>query len=422
MKRIKLPIEKDLAKDLVAGEQVLLSGPVFTARDATHKLILEELKATGELPFGLKGQTIMYAGPSPAHAGRPLGSVGPTTSRRMDGATPALLDAGLGATFGKGDRGLSVVEAIKRNKAVYFGAIGGVAALLGEHVKAAEVIAYPELGPEALIRLELEDFPAFVALDSSGRDYYLEAPRNWRETMLGGGAGAKKGAEATVGTDRTDKGDALGAYPGTLISFEGGEGAGKSTHIKTLARDLEELGYQVVTVREPGGTVLGEEIRDILLNDAGAKISPLSELFLYEVARAELIEEVIEPALKAAKVVLLDRFTDSTLAYQGFGRGINHETVKSLNSAAAKGIVPDKTILIDVPVEEGLKRATSRQEPDRLESAGLDFHNRVRDGFLAIAAAEPARVAKIDGTKDKKQVYKELRVALFELFPLLDSN
>ena len=164
--RLSLPLSKeDLAK-LHSGQQVLLCGDVFTMRDAGHARALEALEETGELPYSLAGQTLFYAGPTPAAAGRPLGSVGPTTASRMDFATPALMDAGIVACIGKGKRNQAV------NGAVYFAAIGGVAALLAKRVTESETVAWADLGTEALRRLHFEDFPVFVAVDTRGRDLY----------------------------------------------------------------------------------------------------------------------------------------------------------------------------------------------------------------------------------------------------------
>jgi tartrate/fumarate subfamily iron-sulfur-dependent hydro-lyase beta chain len=164
---------------LRSGEHYLLCGSVFTVRDATCKRLLEELAETDMLPYGLAGQMIFFAGPTPARGKRPVGSIGPTTSRRMDEATVALMDAGASASLGKGSRGEAVVSACQRNNGVYFGAVGGIAALLAGHVIDAQVVAYPELGTEALIKLDLKDFPVFVALDTCGTDWYEEAPQKF---------------------------------------------------------------------------------------------------------------------------------------------------------------------------------------------------------------------------------------------------
>ncbi|MDO9556470.1 MAG: FumA C-terminus/TtdB family hydratase beta subunit [Coriobacteriia bacterium] len=180
--RITLPAGVEAFSGLVAGDEVLLSGPVYTARDATHARISEELERSGELPFGLKGKVLFYAGPTPAAAGRPVGSVGPTTAKRMDAFTPALLEAGIVATIGKGARSAGVRDACVRTGAVYLAAVGGSAALLATHVRSVEPVAWDDLGTEALVRMELDDFPVFVAIDASGADLYATAPAMWRRT------------------------------------------------------------------------------------------------------------------------------------------------------------------------------------------------------------------------------------------------
>ncbi|WP_305297311.1 fumarate hydratase [Parvibacter caecicola] len=172
--RMQLPLSKEDLASLSAGDEVLLSGPVYTMRDAGHSRALAHLEETGRLPFGLEGQTLFYAGPTPAAAGRPLGSVGPTTASRMDFATPALMEAGIVASIGKGKRAPEVTDACKATGGVYFCTIGGAAALLAKHVTKSELIGWEDLGTEALRRLELEDFPAFVATDPHGRDLYRE--------------------------------------------------------------------------------------------------------------------------------------------------------------------------------------------------------------------------------------------------------
>lgn len=170
--RLSLPLDRDKLSDLTIGDEVLLTGPVYTMRDAGHARALEALEKTGKVPFGLAEGTLFYAGPTPAAAGRPLGSVGPTTASRMDFATPALMDAGIVACIGKGKRSPEVIEACKRNGAVYFAAVGGIAALLATRVESSELIAWEDLGTEALRKLELKDFPVFVAVDTQGRDLY----------------------------------------------------------------------------------------------------------------------------------------------------------------------------------------------------------------------------------------------------------
>lgn len=177
--RIALPHDVDVLRGLAAGTQVLLSGPVFTARDATHERLMAELDRDGLLPYGLAGQVLFYAGPTPPAAGRPAGAVGPTTAKRMDAWTPRLLEAGIAVTIGKGARSEAVREACVANRAVYLAAVGGAAALLATHVRASDIVAYPELGTEALARLELDEFPAWVAIDAHGEDLYATSRDEW---------------------------------------------------------------------------------------------------------------------------------------------------------------------------------------------------------------------------------------------------
>jgi tartrate/fumarate subfamily iron-sulfur-dependent hydro-lyase beta chain len=176
---VRLPATASELASLIVGQEVRLSGTVFTARDATHARIVEELERTGELPFGLDGQALFYAGPTPATAERPVGAVGPTTARRMDAWTPRLLAAGITATIGKGHRSQAVRRACAEHGAVYFAVVGGAAALLATRVSAAETVAWEELGTEALVRMEIDDFPAFVAIDARGGDLYEIAPNAW---------------------------------------------------------------------------------------------------------------------------------------------------------------------------------------------------------------------------------------------------
>ena len=178
--RIELPATRETLALLHAGDEVLLSGPVFTARDAGHERLLAALERGEELPYGLAGQTLFYAGPTPVVPGFPAGSVGPTTARRMDAATPALMRAGIVATIGKGSRSEEVNRAIAETGSVYFAAVGGAAALLGGRIAAAAPVAWPEMGTEALVRLTLRDFPVFVATDAAGTDLYATAPAQWR--------------------------------------------------------------------------------------------------------------------------------------------------------------------------------------------------------------------------------------------------
>jgi tartrate/fumarate subfamily iron-sulfur-dependent hydro-lyase beta chain len=182
MREMTLPLTRADLATLRAGDEVALTGVAYTARDAAHALIAEALERDGVLPFGLAGQTLFYAGPTPPAAGLPAGAIGPTTAKRMDAWTPALLEAGIVATIGKGSRSSQVVAACVATGSVYFAAVGGAAALLARHVTASEVVAWPELGTEALRRVTLEALPAFVAIDTRGGDLYAEAPEAWRTT------------------------------------------------------------------------------------------------------------------------------------------------------------------------------------------------------------------------------------------------
>lgn len=171
-KKITTPLTKDKVKDLKAGDSVLISGTIYTARDAAHKRLVDLLDKGEKLPFDVKDQIIYYVGPSPAKPGKALGSAGPTTSYRMDPYAPRLLDEGLKGMIGKGLRDENVINAIKRNTGVYFAAIGGAAALISKSIKEAELIAYEDLGAEAIRKLKVVDLPVLVVIDSEGNNLY----------------------------------------------------------------------------------------------------------------------------------------------------------------------------------------------------------------------------------------------------------
>ena len=181
MKRITLPLHKDVIRDLQLGEELLLSGICYGARDAAHKRLTEALQKGEAMPVDFTGETIYYVGPCPACPGEIIGPAGPTTSSRMDSYAPLLLDNGLLGMIGKGQRSEEVIAAVKRNGAVYLGAIGGAGALLADCIKEAEVIAYPELGPEALWRFRFEDFPVIVVIDANGNNLYSTGPDAYRK-------------------------------------------------------------------------------------------------------------------------------------------------------------------------------------------------------------------------------------------------
>lgn len=197
---------------------------------------------------------------------------------------------------------------------------------------------------------------------------------------------------------------------GYFITFEGGEGAGKSTLMDGLARVLREQGYFVVTTREPGGTPLGETIRRLLLNhDPAVLIGSQAELMLFLAARAQHIEELIAPALKKGGIVLCDRFNDSTIAYQAVGRGLNADAVDHLCRLVCGVNLPDLTLFLDVDPNVGLKRTQKRSGSvsDRIESEKLDFHMRVREAFLTLAKQESQRIHRIDANQERAVVFQE---------------
>jgi fumarate hydratase subunit beta len=185
MRRIQTPIDERTLRSLKAGDKVLLSGLVFTARDAAHKKMIEALDSGEDLPFDVNGQTLYYVGPSPTKPGGVIGSAGPTTSYRMDSFTPELLRQGLHAMIGKGKRSPEVIASIKEHRAVYFAAVGGAAALISDGITEVDIIAYEELGPEAVRRLVVENFPVVVIIDSKGNDYYKIGRQAYLESERG---------------------------------------------------------------------------------------------------------------------------------------------------------------------------------------------------------------------------------------------
>lgn len=180
-RHIQAPLNKEDIKDLRAGDYVYITGTIYTARDAAHKRMQETLERGESLPLEMEGNLIYYMGPSPAREGRPIGSAGPTTASRMDRYAPELLDLGLGGMIGKGKRSKEVVDAIVRNSSIYFAAVGGAGALLSQRIKNAEVIAYEDLGTEAIRRLEVEDFPVIVVVDTEGNNLYETAIEKYKK-------------------------------------------------------------------------------------------------------------------------------------------------------------------------------------------------------------------------------------------------
>ena len=200
-----------------------------------------------------------------------------------------------------------------------------------------------------------------------------------------------------------------------FITFEGIEGSGKTTQISLLDEFLLKKRLPCMSTREPGGTEIGEELRKILLSSHNAKMRPLTELFLYMAARAQHVQEIIKPALADGKIVICDRFSDASIAYQVYARGFDIELVKQMNEIATSGLTVDITFLLDCPVDTGLMRAmerisaqTGQGKEDRFEREEKSFHKKVREGYLKIAQEERKRVVVIDGTKDRETIHKEI--------------
>ncbi|RNL46951.1 dTMP kinase [Paraeggerthella hongkongensis] len=205
---------------------------------------------------------------------------------------------------------------------------------------------------------------------------------------------------------------------GIFITFEGGEGAGKTTHIRFLAEALRAHGREVLCLREPGGTDIGEQLRAVVLDPRNVAMTDEAELLIYEAARAQLVKQVIAPALARGVVVLCDRFTDSTVAYQAYGRGLSREFVDGANAFACQGLRPDRTILMATggTARTGLARATHRGA-DRLERAGEEFHARVNEAFMDIARRDPGRVRVVTSADRKSRTASAVFSQLKDLFP-----
>ncbi len=193
---------------------------------------------------------------------------------------------------------------------------------------------------------------------------------------------------------------------GRFITFEGLDGAGKTTQIRMLGERLKSLGKKVIYTREPGGTIISEEIRKILLDPANTEMIDRTEALLYAAARAQHVEELIRPALNEGKIVLCDRFIDSTIAYQGFGRGIDLAFLNMLNNMAVAGLIPDLTLIIDIEPALGIDRISEKK--DRIEQEHVDFHEKVRQGFYHLASLDPQRCKIINGSRDKEIVHDEV--------------
>lgn len=212
---------------------------------------------------------------------------------------------------------------------------------------------------------------------------------------------------------------------GVFLTFEGGDGTGKSTQADLLAERLSSCGREVCRVHEPGGTSLGEKIRELLLSHEQDDMVPLAELLLYEAARAQVMEQVIEPAYAQGKVVICDRFTDSTVAYQGFGREIGAKCVEQLNALATAGHRPDRTVYLVLDEEQARARVIARSKDgrgDRMESAGAAFNERMLNGFDEIAAADPQRVRRVDASGSIEDVHRRIVSQIEDLLPELRDD
>lgn len=206
----------------------------------------------------------------------------------------------------------------------------------------------------------------------------------------------------------------MSVMQGLFITFEGTEGCGKTSQTKLLNDYLTASGHDVIMTREPGGTPISEAIRELLLSNDSVNMHPHTELLLYLASRAQHVSEIMKPALEKGRVVICDRFADSTFVYQCFVRGINKEIVEIMNNFAVGDIHPDVTFVLDVEPEEGLKRAMLRNQKnsrgqDRIESESIDFHNKVREGYLKLAQEYPERVYLIKTDKDKAEVHEEIK-------------
>jgi dTMP kinase len=197
---------------------------------------------------------------------------------------------------------------------------------------------------------------------------------------------------------------------GFFITFEGIDSCGKTTQARKLASYLRTKGYRVLLTREPGGDRIAEKVRRILLSKTNFEMTDLTELLLYEASRSQLTERTIRPAIKAGKVVVCDRYADSSLAYQGYGRGLSKTMIKELNRIASFGLVPDLTILVDVPIRTSLERKRKEKtKKDRLEKERFEFHQRIREGFLTIARQNRRRIRVVDGRNDIDRTWQKVK-------------
>ena len=201
-----------------------------------------------------------------------------------------------------------------------------------------------------------------------------------------------------------------------FITFEGGEGSGKSLQARALYRRLSQLAIPTLLTHEPGGTPLGRKLGRWLKWTGDEDISPLTELLLFNASRTQLVTELIQPSLKSGKIVICDRYADSTTAYQGYGRGLDSEMVAAINNAATRGLKPNLTVLLDIPAEAGLARKSTKKQ-DRFEQEEVAFHQRVRQGYLKLAASDPERWLVIDASKNKEEIAQIIWQRVRQLLP-----
>ena len=206
-----------------------------------------------------------------------------------------------------------------------------------------------------------------------------------------------------------------------FLTFEGPDGSGKTTQVAPLAEFLTQLGYQVLITREPGGTAIGDQIRQVLSDLKNTDMHPRSETLLFLAARVQLVEEVIKPHLEDGYIVLCDRYADSTMAYQGYGHQNDLTQIRSLINFATGGLKPDLTLLLDVGAEAGLKRKAEGTEWNRLDAYSLEFHQRVRQGYAALAQAEPERWVVIDADQPAEKVQERIRQVVLSHLPVIDK-
>ncbi|MBT4513020.1 MAG: dTMP kinase [Chloroflexi bacterium] len=205
---------------------------------------------------------------------------------------------------------------------------------------------------------------------------------------------------------------------GLFILFEGVEGCGKSTQARALEKRLSKLGVPVIRVKEPGSTSIGRVARKLLKHRLEIEINPVTELLLFAVARSQLVAEIIRPALERDQIVICDRYSESTLAYQGYGRGVDLDTIHTINNIATGGLRPDLIILPDIDVHEGLKRKGAKQSTDRFEREEISFHHRVRQGYLDMSSAEPNRWLILDATQPRKKIGDSIWESIQQHLPI----